>query len=56
MLWEEEISARRERGREAILRIVAGPPSRVYGDYEVESASKAKYRVAGEAGLAVAGG
>ncbi|MGH9444459.1 MAG: SNF2-related protein, partial [Terriglobia bacterium] len=46
MLWEEEISARQERGREAIRRILASPPGRAYGDYEVESASKTKYRVA----------
>ncbi len=46
MLWEEEISARQERGRDAVLRILAEPPGRAYGDYEVESASKAKYRVA----------
>ncbi|MGH9770925.1 MAG: DEAD/DEAH box helicase, partial [Candidatus Acidiferrales bacterium] len=46
MLWEEEISARQQRGREAIQRVLTKPRGEAYGDYEVVSASKKTYRVA----------
>ncbi len=46
MLLEEQISARQERARTAILRIVTKPAREAYGDYQVEAASGKKYRVA----------
>ena len=46
MLWEEEISARQERGRLAIQNILAKPPGEAYGDYQVASASGRNYKVA----------
>ncbi len=46
MLWEEEISARQERSHTTIRRVIETPSSRVYGDYQVESKSGKKYRVA----------
>ncbi len=46
MLWEEEISARQERGRAAIQRILNKPPGEAYGDYQVASTSGRNYKVA----------
>ncbi|HUY12166.1 MAG TPA: SWIM zinc finger family protein [Terriglobia bacterium] len=46
MLWEEEISARQERGRSAIQSILAKPPGEAYGDYQVASTSGRNYKVA----------
>lgn len=46
MLMEEQIAARQERARGAVARIVTRPPEQAYGDYQVESASGRKYRVA----------
>lgn len=33
MLWEEEISARQQRGRAAIQHVLAKPRGGAYGDY-----------------------
>jgi superfamily II DNA or RNA helicase len=46
MLVEEQISARRERARGAISRVLAEPAQGVYGDFEVEAHSGKHYRVA----------
>jgi superfamily II DNA or RNA helicase len=46
MLVEEQISARQQRARTAIESVLAEPPGKAYGDYEVKSASGRKYRVA----------
>lgn len=46
MLVEEQIQARQERARQAILKITARPASGPYGDYAVRSASGKSYRVA----------
>ena len=46
MLMEEQISARQERARAAILRVLNRPARQAYGDYQVESASGKTYRVA----------
>ena len=46
MLVEEQISARQQRARKAIHRVLAKPTGEGYGDYEVRSASGRKYRVA----------
>jgi superfamily II DNA or RNA helicase len=46
MLVEEQISARQQRARTAIQRILTKPVGKGYGDYEVRSASGKKYRVA----------
>ena len=46
MLVEEQISARQERGRAAIQTILSTPPGGSYGDYQIQSTSGRKYRVA----------
>jgi SNF2 family DNA or RNA helicase len=46
MLVEEQISARQQRARTAIKSIMAKPIGQAYGDYEVQSATGRKYRVA----------
>jgi superfamily II DNA or RNA helicase len=46
MLIEQQIAARQERARGAVVRILARPDGDFYGDYEVRSASKRVYRVA----------
>jgi superfamily II DNA or RNA helicase len=46
MLVEEQITARRERARSAIARVLAQPEQGVYGDFEVEAHSGKRYRVA----------
>jgi SNF2 family DNA or RNA helicase len=46
MLFEQQISERRERGRIAIARIVAKPHGQPFGDYKVQSSSGKSYRVA----------
>jgi SNF2 family DNA or RNA helicase len=46
MLLEEQIAARRERARTAILNIVEKPKAQPYGDYAVRSTSGKVYRVA----------
>jgi hypothetical protein len=43
---EEQISARQQRARKAIQKILTGPVGQAYGDYVVKSASGRKYRVA----------
>ncbi len=43
---EEQISARQQRARKAIQKILTGPVGQAYGDYVVQSASGRKYRVA----------
>ena len=45
MLFEQQISERRERGRNAIARILARP-RQPFGDYRIQSASGKSYRVA----------
>jgi predicted nucleic acid-binding Zn finger protein len=46
MIVEEQISARQQRARKAIQRILTEPAGQAYGDYVVQSASGRKYRVA----------
>src|SRR5258707_5902262 len=46
MIVEEKISARQQRARKAIQRILTEPAGQAYGDYVVQSASGKKYRVA----------
>ena len=46
MLFEQQISERRERGRNAIARILAKPHGQPFGDYKVQSSSGKSYRVA----------
>ena len=46
MLVEEQIQVRRERAPDAIKKVVSRPRKGAYGDYEVQSASGKKYRVA----------
>jgi|SRR6516225_3306910 hypothetical protein len=46
MLVEEQISARQQRAKATIQRVLAQPAGKAYGDYEVQSASGRKYRVA----------
>jgi len=46
MLVEEEIQARQQRAKEAIKKIVSRPKPGPYGDYDVESASGKRYRLA----------
>ncbi len=46
MLFEQQISERRERGRSAIARILAKPSGQPFGDYRIQSASGKSYRVA----------
>ncbi len=46
MLFEQQITERRERAREAIARILERPTDGPYGDYRVKSASGRIYRVA----------
>lgn len=46
MLVEEQISARQQRARSGIQSILAEPVGQGYGDYDVQSASGRKYRVA----------
>jgi SNF2 family DNA or RNA helicase len=46
MLLEEQISARQERARLAMPTIVVQPQDQAFGDYQVQSASGKKYRVA----------
>jgi superfamily II DNA or RNA helicase len=46
MLVEEQISARRERARGAVSRVLAEPEQGVFGDFEVEAHSGKRYRVA----------
>ena len=46
MLVEEQIQVRRERAPDAIKKVVLRPRKGAYGDYEVQSASGKKYRVA----------
>src|SRR6202011_1728567 len=46
MVIEQQISARRERARGTIVRILTRPDGNLYGDYSVRSASNKTYRVA----------
>ncbi len=46
MLFEQQISERRERGRDAVARILAKPDGQPFGDYTVRSPSGKSYRVA----------
>ncbi len=46
MIVEEQISARQQRARKAIQKILAEPAGQAYGDYVLQSASGRKYRVA----------
>lgn len=46
MLLEEQISERRERARTTLAKILARPPRKVYGDYQIKSTSGKTYRVA----------
>jgi hypothetical protein len=46
MLFEQQISERRERGRSAIARILTKPQGQPFGDYKVHSSSGKSYRVA----------
>lgn len=46
MLYEQQISERRERGRSAIARILAKPDGQPFGDYKVQSSTGKSYRVA----------
>ena len=46
MLLEEQIAARQERARTAILKIAAKPEGQPWGDYQVTSSSGKQYRVA----------
>jgi len=46
MVIEQQISARRERARGSIVRILTRPDGNLYGDYSVRSASNKTYRVA----------
>jgi superfamily II DNA or RNA helicase len=43
---EEQITARQQRARKAIQKILTGPVGQAYGDYMVKSASGREYRVA----------
>ena len=46
MLVEEQIQVRRERAPDAIRKVISRPRKGAYGDYEVQSTSGKKYRVA----------
>src|SRR6202022_4909582 len=46
MLYEQQISERRERAGSAIASIVSRPDGQPFGDYQVKSASGKTYRVA----------
>lgn len=46
MLLEEQIAARQERARGAILKIVDQPGGQPWGDYQIASTSGRQYRVA----------
>lgn len=46
MLLEEQISARRERARSMPLTILSRPDRQAYGDYELQSSTGKRYRVA----------
>jgi SNF2 family DNA or RNA helicase len=46
MLFEQQISERRERAKSAIAKLVTRPEGKVFGDYRVKSASGRFYRVA----------
>ena len=46
MLVEEQIQARRQRAREAVKKVVSRPRGGPYGDYQVQSTSGKRYRVA----------
>jgi len=46
MLIEEQIAARQERARTAVLNLAATPRGGAYGDYTVKAASGKVYRVA----------
>jgi SNF2 family DNA or RNA helicase len=46
MLLEEQITARQERARTAIVKIVTRPDGQPWGDYQVASSSGKQYRVA----------
>src|SRR6266542_1785936 len=46
MLFEEQISARRERGEAAIQQILSRPGRGIYGDYQIRSTTGNAYRVA----------
>lgn len=46
MLFEQQIAERRERGRNAIARILTKPDGQPFGDYKVQSSSGKRYRVA----------
>ena len=46
MLFEQQIAERRERGRNAIARILTKPDGQPFGDYQVQSSSGKRYRVA----------
>ncbi|PYV73503.1 MAG: hypothetical protein DMG97_11090, partial [Acidobacteria bacterium] len=46
MIVEEQISARQQRARKAIQKILTEPAGQAYGDYVVQSTSGRKYRVA----------
>ncbi len=46
MLFEQQIAERRERGRNAIARILGRPDGHAFGDYKVQSTSGKSYRVA----------
>ena len=46
MLFEQQISERRERAKSAIAKILSRPAGQPLGDYRIESASGKTYRVA----------
>ena len=46
MLFEQQISERRERAETAIARILARPDGQPFGDYQIRSATGKTYRVA----------
>src|SRR5450759_4336361 len=46
MLYEQQISERRERAGNAIANVVSRPAGQPFGDYQVKSASGKTYRVA----------
>ena len=46
MLFEQQISERRERARNVVARVLARPKGQAFGDYRVKSVSGRTYRVA----------
>ncbi|MGH9665253.1 MAG: SNF2-related protein, partial [Bryobacteraceae bacterium] len=46
MLVEEQISARQQRAANTIRKVLRKPPDNLYGDYDIQSTSGKRYRVA----------